>query len=78
MATTIYFEKDIPTTDDHAEAVHDQMALAEIYVSDFSGEDNLYIHLTDANKNKISMLLDKETALSFKQGLDNALADLKY
>lgn len=78
MATTIYFEKDIPTTDKHAEAVHDQMALAEIYVSDFSGEDKLYIHLTDCNKNKISMLLDKATALSFKEGLDNAMADLKY
>ncbi len=78
MATTIYFEKDIPTTNDHAEAVHDQMALAELYVSDFSGKDRLYVHLTDCNKNKISMLLDKETALAFKAGLDDAMAFLEY
>lgn len=78
MATTIYFEKNIPTTNKHAEAVHDEMALSEIYVSDFSGENRLYIHLTDCNKNKISMLLDKATAQAFKEGLDNAMADLEY
>lgn len=77
MATTSYFEQDLPVADEAAEASKETRGL-EVYVTSFSGRHQLYIKYVDENGEGTDLVLSKQQARDLLDGLDRAMTYLGY
>nr|WP_280971445.1 hypothetical protein [Cupriavidus gilardii]WDE72684.1 hypothetical protein [Cupriavidus gilardii] len=77
MATTSYFEQDVPVADESADASQDHRRL-ELYITSFSGRHQLYLKTEDANGEETDLVLSKEQARALADGLDRAMGYLGY
>jgi hypothetical protein len=79
MATTSYFEEEIPTTDAHGKAnKNKQTNLVELYISSFSGEEELYPRHIDEEGKESRSILCKDQAERMLEGLRTAMLCLGY
>jgi len=79
MATTSYFEADLPTAAGNGKA--DDSApktTVEILVSSYSGEHILYLKIIDADGDEKSFVLSKQHAVDLLEGLERAASYLRY
>ena len=79
MATTSYFEEEIPTPGDNGKADENQQTnLVEIYISSFSGDEELYLKHIDGEGKESRSILCKEQAERMLESLKNAMFFLGY
>lgn len=77
MATTSYFEQDVPVVDEKAEASQETRGL-EVYTTSYSGRHQLYLKYVDENGQGTDLVLSKEQARELSEGLDRAMGYLGY
>ncbi|MCX7097056.1 MAG: hypothetical protein NTV43_04010 [Methylococcales bacterium] len=79
MATTSYFEGEIPTVNDIGKADKNKPTnLVEIYISSFSNDHELYLKHIDGEGNESRSILNKDQAKRMLKGLNDAMFFLGY
>jgi len=77
MATTTYFEADLPLGDKDAPAKNgDNTRKIKVFVSDFFGTHELYVRIDDDEPGTIR--LDRTYARALFEGLEEAMRYLSY
>lgn len=79
MATTQYFEENLyPVGDDGKADTSKPADNFKVFVSSYFANHQIYLRITDENRNEKTLHLTKEQASAFSEALDKAESSIGY